>query len=65
MIPYDLNDDGVVGEDDSADWDKIVIMGQQIASDDELFAVPSDAISATIVSKHAIEARHDNDPSCP
>ncbi len=29
--------------DDSADWDKIVIMGQQIASDDELFAGASAA----------------------
>ncbi|MDX1500094.1 MAG: FimV/HubP family polar landmark protein, partial [Woeseiaceae bacterium] len=28
----------VVGDGDSADWDKIVIMGQQIASDHELFA---------------------------
>ena len=27
-----------VGDDDSADWDKIVIMGQQIASDHALFA---------------------------
>jgi pilus assembly protein FimV len=26
-----------VGDDESADWDKIVIMGQQIAADDELF----------------------------
>ncbi len=29
--------------DDSADWDKIVIMGQQIAADDELFAGASAA----------------------
>ena len=29
---------GAVGDDDSAEWDKIVIMGQQIAGDDELFA---------------------------
>lgn len=28
----------VTGEGDSADWDKIVIMGQQIAGDSELFA---------------------------
>jgi pilus assembly protein FimV len=28
---------GSVGEDESADWDKIVIMGQQIAADDALF----------------------------
>jgi pilus assembly protein FimV len=27
-----------VGEDDSAEWDKIVIMGQQIAADHEMFA---------------------------
>jgi pilus assembly protein FimV len=32
-----------VGGDDSADWDKIVIMGQQIAGDDELFAGASAA----------------------
>jgi pilus assembly protein FimV len=29
---------GAVGDDDSAEWDKIVIMGQQIAADHELFA---------------------------
>ena len=29
---------GVVGSGESADWDKIVIMGQQIAADHELFA---------------------------
>ena len=29
---------GAVGDDDSAQWDKIVIMGQQIAADDALFA---------------------------
>jgi len=29
---------GVVGGGESADWDKIVIMGQQIAADDALFA---------------------------
>ena len=29
---------GVVGEGESAEWDKIVIMGQQIAGDHELFA---------------------------
>jgi pilus assembly protein FimV len=29
---------GVVGDGESADWDKIVIMGQQIAADDKLFA---------------------------
>ena len=29
---------GSVGEDDSAQWDKIVIMGQQIAADHALFA---------------------------
>ena len=29
---------GVVGDGESADWDKIVIMGQQIASDDAMFA---------------------------
>jgi pilus assembly protein FimV len=34
---------GSVGEDDSADWDKIVIMGQQIAADDKLFAGASAA----------------------
>ncbi|MDJ0905126.1 MAG: FimV/HubP family polar landmark protein [Woeseiaceae bacterium] len=34
---------GVVGDGDSADWDKIVIMGQQIAADDELFAGASAA----------------------
>ncbi len=34
---------GVVGGGDSADWDKIVIMGQQIAADDELFAGASAA----------------------
>jgi len=33
----------VVGEDESADWDKIVIMGQQIAADDSLFAGASAA----------------------
>ena len=33
----------VVGDGDSADWDKIVIMGQQIAADDELFAGASAA----------------------
>ncbi len=27
-----------IGDSDSADWDKIVIMGQQIAADDEMFA---------------------------
>jgi pilus assembly protein FimV len=32
-----------VGEGDSADWDKIVIMGQQIAADDALFAGASAA----------------------
>jgi pilus assembly protein FimV len=32
-----------VGDGDSADWDKIVIMGQQIASDDALFAGASAA----------------------
>ena len=34
---------GSVGEDASADWDKIVIMGQQIAADDSLFAGASAA----------------------
>ncbi|MHC4411167.1 MAG: FimV/HubP family polar landmark protein, partial [Planctomycetota bacterium] len=34
---------GTVGESESADWDKIVIMGQQIASDHELFAGASAA----------------------
>jgi pilus assembly protein FimV len=34
---------GSVGEDESADWDKIVIMGQQIAADDGLFAGASAA----------------------
>jgi pilus assembly protein FimV len=34
---------GVVGDAESADWDKIVIMGQQIAADDELFAGASAA----------------------
>ena len=34
---------GSVGEDESADWDKIVIMGQQIAADDALFAGASAA----------------------
>jgi pilus assembly protein FimV len=29
---------GAVGDGESADWDKIVIMGQQIAADHELFA---------------------------
>jgi len=33
----------VVGDGESADWDKIVIMGQQIASDHELFAGASAA----------------------
>ena len=37
---------GSVGEADSADWDKIVIMGQQIAGDDALFAGAS-AVGAT------------------
>jgi pilus assembly protein FimV len=32
-----------VGDAESADWDKIVIMGQQIAADDELFAGASAA----------------------
>jgi pilus assembly protein FimV len=32
-----------VGDGESADWDKIVIMGQQIAADDELFAGASAA----------------------
>jgi pilus assembly protein FimV len=32
-----------VGDSESADWDKIVIMGQQIAADDELFAGASAA----------------------
>ena len=32
-----------VGDDESSDWDKIVIMGQQIASDHELFAGASAA----------------------
>ncbi len=34
---------GSVGEAESADWDKIVIMGQQIAADDSLFAGASAA----------------------
>ena len=34
---------GSVGEAESADWDKIVIMGQQIAGDDVLFAGASAA----------------------
>jgi pilus assembly protein FimV len=34
---------GVVGDGESADWDKIVIMGQQIAADDALFAGASAA----------------------
>ena len=29
---------GAIGDDDSAEWDKIVIMGQQIASDHAMFA---------------------------
>ena len=37
---------GSVGGDESADWDKIVIMGQQIAADDALFAGAS-AVGAT------------------
>ena len=37
---------GSVGEAESADWDKIVIMGQQIAGDDSLFAGAS-AVGAT------------------
>jgi len=35
-----------VGDGESADWDKIVIMGQQIAAEDELFAGAS-AVGAT------------------
>ncbi len=34
---------GTVGDDESADWDKIVIMGQQIAAEDALFAGASAA----------------------
>ncbi|MDJ0699760.1 MAG: FimV/HubP family polar landmark protein [Woeseiaceae bacterium] len=35
-----------VGDQDNADWDKVVIMGQQIAADDALFAGAS-AVAAT------------------
>lgn len=45
----------VVGSDESADWDKIVIMGQQIAADDELFAGAS-AVGATKAVDLAFEA---------
>jgi pilus assembly protein FimV len=48
----------VVGDEDSADWDKIVIMGQQIAADDKLFAGAS-AIGATKAVDLSFEAGMD------
>jgi len=47
-----------VGDGESADWDKIVIMGQQIASDDELFAGAS-AAGATREVDLSFEAASD------
>jgi pilus assembly protein FimV len=47
-----------VGSDESADWDKIVIMGQQIAGDDELFAGAS-AVGATKAVDLSFEAGMD------
>jgi pilus assembly protein FimV len=45
-----------VGDDESADWDKIVIMGQQIAADDELFT----GVSAAAATK-AVDLEFDGD----
>ena len=47
-----------VGESDSADWDKIVIMGQQIAADDRLFEGAS-AAGATKAVDLSFEAGMD------
>jgi pilus assembly protein FimV len=47
-----------VTEEDSADWDKIVIMGQQIAADDVLFAGAS-AVGATKAVDLSFEAGMD------
>jgi pilus assembly protein FimV len=47
-----------VGEEESADWDKIVIMGQQIAAEDALFAGAS-AAGATKAVDLAFEAGMD------
>jgi pilus assembly protein FimV len=49
---------GAVDEEESADWDKIVIMGQQIAADDALFAGAS-AIGATKAVDLSFEAGMD------
>ena len=47
-----------VGESDGADWDKIVIMGQQIAADHELFA-GADVAGATKAVDLSFEADMD------
>ena len=47
-----------VGDGESADWDKIVIMGQQIAGDDALFAGAS-AVGATKAVDLSFEAGMD------
>ena len=49
----------VVGDADSADWDKIVIMGQQIAADDDLF-VGATAAGATKEVDLSFEAGMDD-----
>ncbi len=49
---------GSVGEAESADWDKIVIMGQQIAGDDSLFAGAS-AVGATKAVDLSFEEERD------
>jgi pilus assembly protein FimV len=49
---------GAVGEGESAEWDKIVIMGQQIAADHELFA-GAEVAGATKVIDLSFESEMD------
>ena len=51
-----------IGSDGSAEWDKIVIMGQQIAADDALFA-GADTTAATRVMDLDLDTEDDGAPS--
>ena len=53
---------GAIGSDESAEWDKIVIMGQQIAADNALFA-GADTTAATRVMDLDLDTEDDGAPS--
>ena len=53
---------GAIGSDESAEWDKIVIMGQQIAADNALFA-GAGTTAATRVMDLDLDTEDDGAPS--